>query len=165
MELKGVEEINNIINNFVSKFECTAEMGLDFSYYYATNTIEWTFFITEITDDSFIKFLEEKFPDINCNIFIWSLLHEVGHHETIDSWTYEEQECFDKEKDRIQALFNQTSSSEYCFQYYSLPDEMLATTWAANYIRNNKDEIRTFYEEFRSGIYRFAELNDIDLAS
>ena len=167
MTLKGVEEVNNIINDFVSQFDCTSRMGTDFSYIYDKNIIEWSFLVSETADSTFTQFLETNFPDINCNIFLWSLLHEIGHHETCDIWEVDEQEEFDCEKDLLEMMYNRQEpldeelKRELCLQYYEVPDEVEATYWAANYLRDNENQLREFWDKLQEQLVVFCELNNI----
>lgn len=165
MELKGVEKVNNVINEFVRQFYLESEMGEDFSYYYPINKITWSFLMTEDSNRAYKTFLNKHFPDIDCNIFVWSILHEVGHHETIDEWDGDDQYEFDIKKENLEQRLVEEDEFKVCSEYYEIPDEMKATTWAAEYIREHKEEIDAFYEKFKKVVYEFVELNDVDLTA
>lgn len=162
-DLKGIEKVNQIIDSFVNQFGLRSEMGTDFSYYYPINKITWSFFMTEESNKSFEKFVENTFPDINCNTFIWSLLHEIGHHETIDNWTGDEQYIFDSMKEDLEDRLLEEKEFDICTEYYSVPDELEATTWAAEYIRDHEPELRSFWDKFQVAANEFAELNEVNI--
>ena len=162
-DLKGIEKVNQIIDSFVNQFGLRSEMGTDFSYYYPINKITWSFFMTEESNKSFEKFVENTFPDINCNTFIWSLLHEIGHHETIDNWTGDEQYIFDSMKEDLEDRLLEEKEFDICTEYYSVPDEFEATTWAAEYIRDHEPELRLFWDKFQVAANEFAELNEVNI--
>ena len=41
--LRGIIEIDNIINEFLKQFDCTATDGTDFEYIYTESLINYTF--------------------------------------------------------------------------------------------------------------------------
>lgn len=165
MEVKGLELFNKVVDKFVSKWDCSARVGTEFAYFYLTNEISWSLLVTEDADKYFQSFLNKNFPDITADTFIWSLLHEVGHHETIDDWTEEEQEFFDSEKERIDELYRQSTNKDLSYLYFNLPDEYAATCWAADYIRENPEEIEALLEELREVAKVFYKLNEVELAA
>ena len=165
MEVKGLELFNKVVDKFVSKWDCSARVGTEFAYFYLTNEISWSLLVTEDADKYFQSFLNENFSDITADTFIWSLLHEVGHHETIDDWTPEEQEEFDAKKDFIEELYKAKQDKKISYLYFSLPDEYAATCWAADYIRENPEEIEALLEELKEVAKVFYKLNEVELAA
>lgn len=162
MRLKGVKKINDIISELVSQFDCTCEMGLDFSYYYDSSNITWSILVSETADDSFNKFLKEEYPDITADIFLWSLLHEIGHHETCDMWTEEEQLHFDELKIKLEEDTDDKDYLTSCIEYYHIPDEYEATKWAANYIIENEEYLIEFWGKLQEAIINFYVVNNIE---
>ena len=165
MEVKGLELFNKVVDKFVSKWDCSARVGTEFAYFYLTNEISWSLLVTEDADKYFQSFLNENFPDITADTFIWSLLHEVGHHETIDDWTPEEQEEFDAKKDFIEELYKAKQDKKISYLYFSLPDEYAATCWAAEYIRENPEEIEALLGELKEVANIFYKPNEVELAA
>ena len=165
MEVKGLELFNKVVDKFVSKWDCSARVGTEFAYFYLTNEISWSLLVTEDADKYFQSFLNENFPDITADTFIWSLLHEVGHHETIDDWTPEEQEEFDAKKDFIEELYKATHDKIISYLQFSLPYAYAATCWAAEYIRENPEEIEALLEELKEVANIFYKLNEVELAA
>lgn len=159
MELNGIEKINDVITDFLVPFECTCSMGLDFSYYYGISEITWSLFTTETTDITFTEFVEKEFPDITADIFLWSLLHELGHHETCDSWVEKDQLKFDAKKEELENSTEDYAKS--CIDYYYIPDEYEATKWAADYMEEHIEEISELWDKLQEAIMSFYKVNNI----
>lgn len=162
VELKGIENIEMVLNSFLEQFECHAELGTEFSYIDSTNTITYTFVTGEESNIEFEKFIEREFPHISCNIFLWSLLHELGHHETIDDWTEEEQASFDKEKDRLEKLIDKGNNGEIHQKYFSIPDEYAASAWAAEFLEINEEKLHVFWDALQKEILTFYLINGVE---
>lgn len=112
----------------IAKVVCSDE----FSYSPTNETITYTVYDFNL-DEVFIKLVNEKyFVDIRPFYFIFSLLHEVGHHMTLDDLT--EEEMFNDMFCR-QIIIPKMENEEECIQaYINLTAEDLATTWAIDYI-------------------------------
>lgn len=169
IRLKGEKQLNEVVNDFVSQFGCTAELGTDFNYCYETEEIHFSILMEQVANETFMKFICENFPEaarITDNIFIWSILHEVGHHETWQLWSDTEQNGFDDEKDLIEAFSAVSENSEEyakcCTAYYYILDERVATAWAARYIYFHEKELREFWEKWTVALHDFCVLNNFD---
>ena len=84
--------ISNILNDFLEPFECTAYADTDFAYYMQSNKISYALVITDKHEKTFMNFVTKLFPNIKADPFLWSFLHELGHHETADDFEDEEYE-------------------------------------------------------------------------
>lgn len=166
--LKNVEQLEKVVTDFVSQFGCTAEFGSDFSYYYDLDKVQFSLLMGDVDDRTFMEFVEKNFPGVNCNIFIWSLLHEVGHHMTKDLWTDEEQEQFDEDKDHLRNLseceefLDEENWAGICHMYYEILDERVATAWAADYIYFHEKELKEFWRSWLEVLWDFCVANDFD---
>ena len=88
------------------------------------------------TDRYFENFIHTLNPDCNFNVFLLSLLHEIGHIETWD-------EDVADEKEIIYGLLKLTYDEEqnltdkemeaYCQSYYRIPLEQNATQWGIDF--------------------------------
>lgn len=161
MELKGIEKVNQVVEDFVSQFGCGAIMGDEFGYIYGRSIIEWSPLIGREVDDFFYSFVTKEFPEVSMNLFVWSLLHEVGHHETIDMWSEEEQAGFDSIKEELDKRYQGEDSREACFEYFNLPDEYEATRWAAEYIQSHEVELIKFTIKMRDAVRDFYKENGV----
>lgn len=159
IELKGEAEITNIIDEFLNPFGCTSTMWLDFSYYYESNLITWSLLVSDTTDNTFKQFVEKEFSYITADLFLWSLLHELGHHETCDYWSEEEQIKFDEQKDKLENSTEDYAKS--CIEYYYIQDEYEATKWAADYMEEHIEKISELWDKLQEAIMNFYELNEI----
>ena len=137
------KKINNYCKKFgIDKIFCDKE----FSYYPETDRISYTI-IQYTIDDIIIQLINEKYNvDIEPFYFIFSLLHEIGHHMTIDELTEEEREndliCRQMVIPYIEDEIGQGKA------YINLTAEDLATSWAIDYIRNHLEECARTQDRF-----------------
>ena len=136
-------KLDNILNNFLAPFECSAMLGEDFAYWISDNTITYALLISDQHEDTFLKFVKELFPEIHADIFLWSLLHELGHNETNDDFD-------DKDHQEYRNFINRQDITDE--EYYSCPIELAATLWAGEYIQNHIDEIARLWEQIAAAI-------------
>ena len=162
-KVKGVKALNKTVSKQlkpfgISKAQCTDS----YAYYFDKNLV--TFKITEdaIEDRWFMEFIKKRFGYTVKYPFIFSLLHEVGHslanEEIVDS-LYEF--CI-AEKERIEKEMqtaNSTKSKELEFQYFNLPDEIMATAWAVNYAKNNPKKIKKMWKKCEKSFHKFYAKN------
>lgn len=68
-----------------------------------------------------------------------AILHEIGH--IVEGFTEDEFDTYYEDTDILAALYNNgtLTSEQYVDIYNALPVEANANSWAANWIRNNKD--------------------------
>ena len=137
-----IKNINNYINNWVSDIgypQCHVYFGQVFSYDYINNIITYSFDEPEYEDDIYLNVCQQYKPSIiQCDNFIISLLHEIGHcatdvERTLDEW-FEYNELIRKfeEKD--------PTPDDYV-EYYMSEVEYTATKWACDFLLNNKDKV------------------------
>lgn len=142
---KELDQITNIINDFLAPFHCIAEPGIDFSYYNRKNKITFALAVTDIHADTFINFIESIFPTVHADIFLWSLLHELGHHETEDDFE-------DEDEDYYYAALKTIKTDE---EYYNLPQEYAATIWAGEYMETHQVEVARLWNDLAPAIQNF----------
>ena len=120
------------ITKFVRKFGikrayCTQE----FAYYDNFEVITFTF--TRYEDDiDLINYIEKTYEveDLEPWYFIYSILHEIGHHMTLNKLTKEEYE--------EENLFRQIITDNEA--YFNLKAEKLANDWAINYLSEHFED-------------------------
>lgn len=158
-EIKGIEEINNILNNFLEPFDCTAEEGEDFCYWVSKSCINYAFVVPCEKDKWFQEFIYSLNKKINCDIFLLSFFHELGHHETLDE--IEDsilKYCWDiKNELNCKTLITKEDS----FMYFNLPDEKAATEWGIRYITTHEKEIKKLWDKLQPAIFKFYKINGI----
>ena len=148
-----VEKINSILNSFLTPFDCECELGTDFEYITAESLIRYTFVVPDESSEAFLKFAERMFPDIKADIFLWSFLHELGHHETADEFEDEEWEDY-------MQLCKLGLSDE---AYFELDIESAATRWAGDYIQSHEEEIAKLWVELKAAIQEFYTSINLEL--
>lgn len=142
------DTITEYLQEFLDRNEldCGVALGTDFSYIYPRSLVTYTLVVTDIQQDSFLKFAESLFPEIRADIFLWSFLHEVGHHETLDDFE-------DIYHQAYHQLINSgiELSDEY---YYNLPIEKAATEWAGEFMKNNVSEVQRLWNNIQPVLKR-----------
>ena len=108
--------------------------------------------VAETHSQSFMDRVERLYPDVKADEFLWGLLHEIGHIETIDDFDDDEIAEFHLIKD-VPNISDE--------EYYEVPDEFEATDWAANFMRENEALVDSFWAKVQPEIQRFYEVNNI----
>lgn len=144
-------KIEKIINDFLEPFECKCELSDGFTFDDATNIITYAlFYAQDGTDKDFLDAIEKHHkPQVTADLFLWSLLHEIGHHETL---------CQFSDKDFEEYLTFSTDAFEgkhTNYEYCTCPIEWTATEWAVEYANNNFEEISIFWNELQSALMEF----------
>ena len=94
--------------------------------------------------------------------FLISFLHELGHHYTLDELSEDE---VNESLDTKRRINNEYTDGRIDLQeeYFNLPDEAVATNWAIEYIRNNKEKIDEFWSKLLNAIVQFYKANITEL--
>ena len=95
----------------------------------------------------------------NVDIFMLSVLHEVGHSQTlediIDDDLYEQEQRVKETLDGSKKVDN--------YIYFSLPSEMAATLWAIDFIIENSEELSVLWTELQNHIMQFYKDNGVEI--
>lgn len=129
--------INNEVNLFVQEFNenYSADFGADFCCYPTCGEVEWSLLIVDEGGFAFYENFCSRYKEVeDFNIFTLSLLHEIGHLETLTEMDFE------STRNRTKGLTNE--------QYFALHDEMIATDWAGKWIRENLDYAQIIDKHF-----------------
>jgi hypothetical protein len=155
-DLVGKKELEKCITDFVAPFGLTAVLDTDFAYYYANDTVTFSIFYFGAYED-FLLDAESRFPQVNgVSPFIWSLLHEIGHHETWDELTEEEIDESMQIKESIDVDDHASRMT-----YYTCPDEYAATDWAGHYIETHREKVEEFWYKVLLALKKFYASNNI----
>lgn len=148
--MKENSKVSEIINKFtMDNFKCTAKLDTDFMCDPEEEEIYYTFVVSERLDKMFMDALNTFKPEVEMDIFLWSILHEIGHIMTMDD--LDELDYW-----FCQDVKNAISKGELEEEeYFILPDESLATEWAVNYANENKEKLELFWKELQPEILRF----------
>lgn len=158
--LKGINKINDIINEFLEPFELTAELGTDFDYSFLEDKIHYALVVGDTSSNLFLKDAEARFPDVHADVFLWSLLHEIGHSETLDDLDDGVEELCMEIKRELNEHQDWSTEIRYTI-YFNCPDEKAATDWAGEYLTTHFKEISLFWNKLQKAIKDFYQLNSI----
>ena len=166
-KVKGTKKLCKAVSAQLKPFGISkARLSTEYSYVFADGSI--TFKITEgaIEDIWFNEFIEERFGYHVENTFIMSLLHEIGHAKA--NWEIEGaiQDFCLAEKERIaDEMWNNVNNMEVQkileWQYFNLPDEIMATAWAVDYAKKHPKKIEKMWKEFEKAFHKFYEKNEV----
>lgn len=167
-QLQGIEIITEVLNDFLAEFELTATPSADFYYAWEDNQIGYALAVSEFADTCYQNYVRELCPQLKCDTFLLSFLHEVGHHHTIDDFSDEEYKIQQMEKNYINLRLKSPTLTEQrkielYNEYFELAIEKVATVWAINFIISNEDKVRKFWEKAVAAITYFYEINDIEM--
>ena len=165
-KIKGIKKLNKAISKplkdrfGISKAVCTNE----YSYIFEDESI--TFKLTEgtIEDKWFAEFINERFGYEVKYPFIISLLHEVGHHKANDEIDGAIYNFCMAEKERISAEMQDADadkSKALEWQYFNLPDEIMATQWAVAYAKKHPRIVEKMWAEMAVALMEFYRVNGV----
>lgn len=161
-KLKGCKKLNKAITAQFKPFGITKVIGADdYAYYFDDAIVTFRLNITD-SDEAFSKFVKERFNFEDDNIFMLSLLHEVGHHVTDDDINENIYNFCKQEKDRIESeIYNVDEDRwlELQYQYFNLPDEIMATQWAVDYIKKHPKKVRKMWKKCEKALHKFYAKN------
>lgn len=166
-KIKGMKKLNKAVSAQLAPFGISKAVCTDeYSYVFTDEKI--TFKLTENTlpDIWFSEFIKERFDYTVKHSFIISLLHEVGHHKTDDSIDDIIYEFCRSEKERITAAMkdaDEKESKKLEWQYFNLPDEIMATQWAVNYAKKHPKKIEKMWNNLVIELQEFYKKNLDDL--
>jgi hypothetical protein len=165
-KLKGVRKFNKVMTDIVKPFGISkAKLGEDFAYYFDDEHIEYK--VTSCaSDDMFADFVKRTFNmDIEDGI-AFSLLHEIGHHKTTDLLAEEELDrCYCKVDQLEQKLKNENLTyaqrRKLHNQYFELPNEYLATSWAVAFCKAHPKKYRKMCKKALKAYHEFYKNNSV----
>ena len=165
-KLKGVKNLNDSITKELKPFGITrAHLSSEYSYLYYNRNINYKITETALEDKWFIDFVKERFNYTVRYPFVFSLLHEVGHHKANDEIEGAIYEFCTAEKTRIEKTMKNVKSEAKAkkleWQYFNLPDEIMATQWAVNYCKQNPQKINNMWKNMKKALYEFYDANGV----
>ena len=157
-KLKGIKRIDRIINDFTAQFGITANLDTEFQAFCNDMTIGYTLVFDAVNKELFIEDVKARYPEVTADIFLWCLMHEIGHCMTEQMWSEEEREYFNYQKDR---LAFQEEDQDRADWYHACPDEFFATKWAGDYMRKHPKKIAKFWNELQAATMRMYRKNGL----
>lgn len=168
--LNGIEELNEFFENFFFELgfediECF--LAPEFAYYVGTNEISYSLIENSISDAAFSEYLKIKYPNApTINMFVFSLLHELGHYLTLPSVSKKKFRKWKKRKKMLEktVVNNDTDLFNLQLAYCNLPDEKIATEKAIELLIENYDYLKQFEIRAIEIIHNFYKKN-LDIKS
>lgn len=140
-------KIKNGIRDFILEVNPTIKVKFQ-NWDLEANVFEETVYVGKCynrkTDKWYKNFIQSIYPECSkFNIFLLSLLHEIGHIETWDDDIADQKDIiygllkvkFDSEKENL----TQTEMEEYCNEYFKIPLEWNATEWGIQFALAHPD--------------------------
>ena len=149
MKLKGTKKLTAQMDSFLRPFGVKSLLGKDFAYYPVTEQVQFTIVMEERADRVFAQFIAETFQYKVKDMFLFSLLHEVGHHLTLEDFEDDEIEKEWKHKSKIEWEIDDTNYDEKLMEYFNLPSEYAATAWAVSYMRDHEKSFKWNTSSYR----------------
>lgn len=142
----NTEKITKALQKFLidNGFDAVVECDNDFNYYNSSSTITYALIVAKNSAKWIKEFAFSRGLKYDCGDFLLPFFHELGHHETMFLLEDEEEEYTNSVKKTL------GSSKKDYFTYFNLPDEVMATDWAINYINNNKDKLQKLAIELQT---------------
>lgn len=159
MKLKGLKKVNKVVNEFTKQFGVRAELGTEFQAYCDEMIINYTLTCDADEKYYFIQDAEERYPYIKADIFLWCLMHEIGHCVTDTFWTETEQEYFMAQKEAMTCIVDDDIRNDW---YHACPDEFFATKWAGDYMTKHPKKIAKFWKKMQKAIMEFYYKNNVN---
>jgi hypothetical protein len=162
-KLKGVKKLNKSISKSMYPFGINATILQDeFAFYFDNNIITFKL-IEDNSDEYFSHFVKQRFNFETDYTFILSLLHEVGHYKANDeiygdiyNFCISEKERIEKEIEKAQKTSDVIKLS---YEYFNLPDEIMATQWAVNYMKKHPKKVKKLWKNINNAIQKFYQKN------
>ena len=162
--LKGVDRINKFLNNWLQDngFECTVQLDTDFHYDIINDVIHYSLVVPMSHDELFLSVCQECRPEIgDCDNFIVSFFHELGHFNTYHLFDDKEIDLYDSICESIYR--EEALTDEEYDTYYHCDVELEATQWGCDYIVEHSDEIEEWWKTLKQLILDFYEINNIEM--
>jgi len=165
--LRGKKELNKAIHSLFDMLgysEITCELSTEFAYHPITEKITYTLIEMPYNDIGFKEYLKETYSDCpECSMFVFSLLHELGHHLTLDDIEDSVYNKCWKQKERLEKKTPKTIKGKINLQkaYCKIYDEAIATETAVEILKNNYKKILEFEAIWFSAVMKFYNKNGL----
>ena len=164
--MKGLKKLNKAMKTAFEQFGIDRfVMNGDWAYYPENNKITYSLVENKVEDIWFNEFVKKRFGYKVKNTFIITVLHEIGHKMTLEE-IYESDVVYEfcmREKQRIdnemENVKNMKQAKKLEFDYFSLPDEIIATEWAVNYAKEHEEELAETWKAVKEALFDFYAKN------
>ena len=143
-KLHGVKKMNKRFRKLFRKatnLDIPIKLSSDFFYFPKKKKITYTILLGDRADRNFRGFIKNFFGyeiDSEFEIFVLSVLHEIGHYSTYDFISEGDKQLSKEEAVKITNLLREDPQNDEIYsRHFALPLEIIATTWAINFIEEN----------------------------
>lgn len=133
-------KLKAIIKEFTAPFGIKVCKGYEWEAY--ENEVHYPDNPERYNAEGFMEVIERIYPDIKASEFTWSLLHEIGHAKT---WRYFTKKAWKKYAKTAPYIHD-------IEEYFRIPQERVATDWAADYIRKHPKKIKKFEKKLQKAL-------------
>lgn len=128
----------------------------------------------KLQENIWIDWIKENYNGFKGNIFMISLLHEIGHILTYSDFKNSRPVEFNYSEDLIaecdrvsmnlcqKGLIKSKEFETNCLNYYNAPVERIATDWAIHFYRTNKSYVDNAFEKICKVLVKFYKKNGIE---
>ena len=149
----------SLVDKFLEPFGCDSDFDSDFSYDPEDERVYFSIMVSERADRLFKQYVKKTFSFEIPNIFMLSLLHEVGHFYTLHTFSKLRMKTAHDAKELISEALEMDDDDEIYSLYFDLSIEKVATAWAVDYYKANTKRCEDFYSRFLDELHRqYAEI-------
>lgn len=148
MDFLNEDLLVSLVDDFLKPFGCDSDFSGDFSYDPEDERVYFSIAVSERADRLFKEYVKKTFHFEIPNIFMLSLLHEVGHFFTFHTFSKMRLETAHEAKKLIEEALEIDNCDEIYSLYFDLSIEKVATAWAVDYYKNNRKRCEDFYSNF-----------------
>jgi hypothetical protein len=151
----------NSLTKIVEKFidhDCTVKILKQFCYQPEDKIIGISLTEDNFTNGEWAKYLKATFDFTLTkeNLFAMSILHELGHHYTVDY--FEDDEWI---KQATEEELEDLTGSERQQAYFNLPIEKVATEFAVKVYNANKQDMRAWCHRLNCAVRHYENLHHV----
>lgn len=173
-KLKGLKKLNNKITALfqsltgVDGFDC--KLDDNFYYYNHKDRIGFTPIAMPEQDEDWIDWITSRYnleyiPDNFTAFFIFSVLHEIGHHVTLQDYidthdTYDSETAYSEDL-IVWNSMPREQRKNIRWAYHSIPYEVLATEWAIDFWNNNTMACAKLAKPINKAFQKFYKKNNV----
>lgn len=155
----GFEELDRAFNEFTQLFGVKAILADEFQAFVHSGEVGYSVFFSTIGEEFFLANAEARYPDIQADIGLWALMHEIGHIKTWGLWTEEEQDYFEHyTEEEIPEI--EDDETRY-IAYFNTPIEFMATRWAGETMRREPAMIGAAWAKLQNAMMEFYRINGL----
>ena len=146
--------------------DVSARVNPDFEYDFETSSIGFPLALSANVEGWFYNFIIANFDfPYNCDPFITSFFHELGHDQIYMDFSEEEFEEYEKDKEdcAIEVDDDDETREKKNTSYFSLPFEYAATAWGVEYIKTHEDDVAEFWRVCSKMLQWIYKINNVEV--